>query len=163
MEKKYENLDDLLNEVITEVHCSQPMLMVFPKEMLMTFFDELYQCNNDFYNAKCMKAPDHETIYNRDGSAISYREIPKNIFNIPLSAESVYVFFKAARNCKTVLSILKTGQFGDLLEEIAKASDKLSISGEDSWRMLLNELVSIAGLFNDVYEFIMFFKGEQEA
>ena len=162
MEKKYKNLDDLFNEVITEVYCSQPM-MVFPREMLKTFFDELLRCNDDIYMAKMAKAPDHETIYNQAGIGIGFREVPKNILDLPLSVEMLYVFFKAARNYKTVMSILKTGKFSDLLEEITKAFNKFSTSGNDSWLMTLNDLILIANLFNDVYEFIMFFKGEHEA
>ena len=122
MKTEYKNLDELFNDIVVEIHGHQPLL--FSETVLSSVLDELFHCSNEFMFAKTMKAPYQETIINQDGSGVGCREVQRNIYEIPLSVEPIFVFFNMTVKCPTIMEIMKFDQFNMLVEEFHKCSDE---------------------------------------
>lgn len=155
MKTNFENIEDLFGEIIAKIQCKQPLL--FNASILAKILYELWYCVEEFSKAKCDKAPTQEQIFTTtDGyTSVGCKEVPRNIFDIPLSAEPIFTFFVAASNCNAIFDAMKTGKFGELVAElkaIKKDNFNLSLRGYTFYQSF-SDMVSVAALFDNIHNF----------
>ena len=149
MKTEYKNLDELFDDIVVEIHGRQPLL--FTEEVLRSVLDELFHCNTEFNLAKGMKAPYNEMILNQDGSGVGYREVQRDIYEIPLSAEPIFAVYKMALDCPTIMEILNLDAFSELVEEFHKCSDVFFKMRHDaSTSRTVSGMLDILDLFNNI-------------